>query len=111
MIAPVAVVIFLSLQSQFNRGRKMNTTFKAKIQTLIFIAVAVSYVVIILLTLGMASQINKESNTLRQLYFLKYCETEVLRKVCLKACLEEVPKIGAYLIRVNQAQQKYDEEK
>ena len=87
----------------------MNTTVKARIQTLIFMAVAVSYIAIILLTLGMASQINKESDTLRHLYFLKYCETEVLRKVCLKTCLEEVPKIGEHMIRINQAQQKYNE--
>ena len=79
--------------------------YEVRIKTLIFIAVALSYVVIILFTFGMAHQVNKESDTIRHLYFLKYCEAEVLRKVCLKTCNEEVPKIGEYLIRVNQAQQ------
>lgn len=76
----------------------------ARIQTLIFVAVAVSYVAIILLTLGMADQINKESDTLRHLYFLKYCEAEVYKKVCLKTCMEELPKISDHLIQIKQLQ-------
>jgi len=78
---------------------------EARIKTLIFIAVALSYVVIILFTFGMAHQVNKESETVRHLFFLKSCEVEVLRKVCLKTCFEELPKIGEYMIRINQAQQ------
>ena len=62
-------------------------------------------VAIILLTVGMAHQVNKESETVRYLFFLKSCEAEVLRKVCLKTCFEELPKIGAHMIKINQAQQ------
>lgn len=80
---------------------------KARIQTIIFVVVAVVYCVIVVLTFGIAHEINTESDTLRHLYFLKYCEAEVLRKVCtatMKNCLDEVPKISDHLIQIKKAQ-------
>ena len=84
---------------------------KVRISTIIFAAVAVVYGIVIIGTIGSIFQSNKESEYVRNLYFLKSCEVEVLRKICLTACLEEVPKLGEYMIRINQAQQAYGTEK
>lgn len=77
---------------------------KAHIQNLLFIFVALTYTVIMLLTFGTITQVNKESEAVRHLYFLKYCETEIYRKVCLETCLGEVPKITEHLIQIKKAQ-------
>ncbi len=84
---------------------------KVRISTIIFAVVAVVYGIIMIGTIGSIFQSNKESEYVRNLYFLKSCEVEVLRKICLTACLEEVPKLGEYMIRINQAQQAYGTEK
>jgi hypothetical protein len=86
----------------------MNETHEISRISLVFIIVAVAYTIIMFGTLGSIFSANQESATIRHLYFLKSAEAETFKKICLTACLEEVPKISDHLIQIKQGQEVVD---